>query len=89
MPRLRFEPTIPVFQRAKTVHALDLATTVITVFIVILKVIKFLILNIQFLTDESERQIWMGAHTVSELDMSWVKIVKRAVFFTYEFYELW
>jgi hypothetical protein len=23
MPRVEFEPTIPVFQRAKTVHALD------------------------------------------------------------------
>jgi hypothetical protein len=29
MPRVRFEPTIPVFERAKTVHALDRATTVI------------------------------------------------------------
>jgi hypothetical protein len=29
MPRVGFEPTIPVFERAKTVHALDGATTVI------------------------------------------------------------
>jgi hypothetical protein len=29
MPRVEFEPTIPVFKRAKTVHALDLAATVI------------------------------------------------------------
>jgi hypothetical protein len=29
MPRLGFEPTIPVFERAKTVHALDRAVTVI------------------------------------------------------------
>jgi hypothetical protein len=29
MPRVRFEPTIPAFQRAKTVHALDRAATVI------------------------------------------------------------
>jgi hypothetical protein len=29
MPRVRFEPTIPVFERAKTVHALDPAATVI------------------------------------------------------------
>jgi hypothetical protein len=29
MPRVGFEPTIPVFQRAKTVHASDLAATVI------------------------------------------------------------
>jgi hypothetical protein len=28
MPRLRFEPTTPVFERAKTVHALDRAATV-------------------------------------------------------------
>jgi hypothetical protein len=29
MPRVEFEPTIPVFERAKTVHALDLTATVI------------------------------------------------------------
>jgi hypothetical protein len=29
MPRVGFEPTIPVFERAKTVHALDRAATVI------------------------------------------------------------
>jgi hypothetical protein len=29
MPRVGFEPTIPVFERAKTVHALDRASTVI------------------------------------------------------------
>jgi hypothetical protein len=29
MPRVGFEPTIPVFERAKTVHALDCAATVI------------------------------------------------------------
>jgi hypothetical protein len=29
MPRVGFEPTIPVFEQAKTVHALDRATTVI------------------------------------------------------------
>jgi hypothetical protein len=29
MPQVGFEPTIPVFERAKTVHALDRATTVI------------------------------------------------------------
>jgi hypothetical protein len=28
MPQVRFEPTIPVFERAKTVHALDRATSV-------------------------------------------------------------
>jgi hypothetical protein len=28
MPRVAFEPTIPVFERAKTAHALDHATTV-------------------------------------------------------------
>jgi hypothetical protein len=27
MPRVGFEPTIPVFERAKTVHALDRAVT--------------------------------------------------------------
>jgi hypothetical protein len=29
MPRMGFEPTIPVFERAKTVHASDRAATVI------------------------------------------------------------
>jgi hypothetical protein len=29
MPRVGFEPTIPVFERAKTVHVLDRAATVI------------------------------------------------------------
>jgi hypothetical protein len=29
MPRVGFEPTIPVFERAKTVHSLDRAATVI------------------------------------------------------------
>jgi hypothetical protein len=29
MPEVRFEPTIPVFMRANTVHALDRAATVI------------------------------------------------------------
>jgi hypothetical protein len=28
MPRVRFEPMIPVFERAKTVHAVDSAATV-------------------------------------------------------------
>jgi hypothetical protein len=29
MPQMGFEPTIPVFERAKTVHALDRAVTVL------------------------------------------------------------
>jgi hypothetical protein len=29
MPQVGFEPTIPVFERVKTVHALDRAATVI------------------------------------------------------------
>jgi hypothetical protein len=29
MPRMGFEPTIPVFERAKSVHALDREATVI------------------------------------------------------------
>jgi hypothetical protein len=33
MPRVGFEPTIPVFERAKTVHALDRAVTVIGLYI--------------------------------------------------------
>jgi hypothetical protein len=30
MPRLGFEPTIPVFKRAKTLHTLERAATVIS-----------------------------------------------------------
>jgi hypothetical protein len=30
MPRVGFEPTMPVFERAKAVHALDRAVTVIS-----------------------------------------------------------
>jgi hypothetical protein len=33
MPQVGFEPTIPVFQRAKTVHVLDCAATVIGEFL--------------------------------------------------------
>jgi hypothetical protein len=33
MPQVKFEPTIPVFQRAKTVHALDRAAAVIVVMV--------------------------------------------------------
>jgi hypothetical protein len=32
MPRVEFEPTIPAFERMKTVHALDRAATVISVY---------------------------------------------------------
>jgi hypothetical protein len=34
MPRVGFEPTTLVFQRAKAVHALDLAATVIGVLLI-------------------------------------------------------
>jgi hypothetical protein len=34
MPRVGFEPTIPVFERAKTVHALDRAAPVIAFHII-------------------------------------------------------
>jgi hypothetical protein len=33
MPQVGFEPTIPVFERATTVHALDRATTVIGILV--------------------------------------------------------
>jgi hypothetical protein len=35
MPRVGFEPLIPVFERAKTVHALDRAATVTGVLVII------------------------------------------------------
>jgi hypothetical protein len=37
MPLVGFEPTIPVFERAKTVHALDRAGTAIGIRIFLLK----------------------------------------------------
>jgi hypothetical protein len=33
MPRVGFEPKIPVFERGKKVHALDLAATVIGLYV--------------------------------------------------------
>jgi hypothetical protein len=32
MPQVGFEPTIPVFERSKTIHALDCAANVIGIF---------------------------------------------------------
>jgi hypothetical protein len=40
MPRIGFEPTIPVFERAKTVHALDRAATEIGGDLIFLKIRK-------------------------------------------------
>jgi hypothetical protein len=39
MPRVGFEPTIPVFEREETVHGLDLAATVIggTIYVELIK----------------------------------------------------
>jgi hypothetical protein len=37
MPQLGFEPTIPVFERAKTVHASDRAATVVGDVLIITK----------------------------------------------------
>jgi hypothetical protein len=34
MPRVGFEPTIPAFERMKTIHALDRATTVIGISVI-------------------------------------------------------
>jgi hypothetical protein len=42
MPGVGFEPTIPVFERAKRVHALDRAATVIGYFVAVLS--KFIII---------------------------------------------
>jgi hypothetical protein len=36
MPRVGIEPTIPVFERAKTFHALDLSATVISYYLLII-----------------------------------------------------
>jgi hypothetical protein len=53
MPRVGFEPSIPVFERAKTVHALDRAATMIgntntTAPLLFLLSIHFLILRFSF-----------------------------------------
>jgi hypothetical protein len=40
MPRVGFEPTIPAFERAKTVHALDRAVTMIGMRTLVHKFIK-------------------------------------------------
>jgi hypothetical protein len=46
MPRMRFEPTIPAFERTKTVRALDRAATVIDLFITTLWILYILVLLI-------------------------------------------
>jgi preprotein translocase subunit SecG len=45
MPQIGFEPAIPVFERAKTVHALDRATTVIVFLFIYLTKILHAFLN--------------------------------------------
>jgi hypothetical protein len=49
MPRVEFEPTIPAFERAKTVHALDRAATVTGSGVVNLT--KIVALSLQFSRD--------------------------------------
>jgi hypothetical protein len=50
MPRVRFEPTIPVFERAKTFHALDRAATAIGTLHTVVDCIMWnkMILNYEF-----------------------------------------
>jgi hypothetical protein len=48
MPRVRFEPTIPAFERAKTVHALDRAATVIGLHVV--TITEILTIRLPYLT---------------------------------------
>jgi hypothetical protein len=40
MPWVEFEPTIPAFEREKTVHALDRAATVICTFRLVTQLLK-------------------------------------------------
>jgi hypothetical protein len=54
MPRMEFEPTIPAFERAKTVHASDRADTLIakgTTIIVIIVVLIVLIRCVSFVIE--------------------------------------
>jgi hypothetical protein len=45
MPRVGFEPTIPVFERAKRVHALDRAVIEIGLSMYMMAVINFLVFS--------------------------------------------
>jgi hypothetical protein len=38
MPQVRFEPTIPAFERAKTVQALDRAATMVGTYWILIKI---------------------------------------------------
>jgi hypothetical protein len=48
MPQERFEPTIPVFVKTKTVHALDRAAIVIGIFFLSLSLLHSLIRDIEY-----------------------------------------
>jgi hypothetical protein len=41
MPRVGFEPTIPVFERTKTVHALDRAATVMGISVNTVQILSY------------------------------------------------
>jgi hypothetical protein len=47
MPQMGFEPMIPVFQRTKTVHALDCAATVIC--LLLTRVVNYIVMNVKLL----------------------------------------
>jgi hypothetical protein len=58
MPGVGFEPTIPVFERAKTVHALDRAATVIGGFLVFChRNLNLFVIKKQFLQKHKSQRI--------------------------------
>jgi hypothetical protein len=62
MPRVEFEPTIPAFQRAKSVHALDRASIVIgEEVLMFLKLILVCIGHIQTVLDTGLMKLYRRA----------------------------
>jgi hypothetical protein len=62
MPSVGFEPTIPVFERAKTIYALDRAATVIGMVLVYeYSSHRVLLLDIKNSSDEECRLLGCGA----------------------------
>jgi hypothetical protein len=58
MPRVGFEPTIPAFERAKTVHALDSTATVIgSNSRQVIRISNLLVLKLQAMGRESNRTV--------------------------------
>jgi hypothetical protein len=66
MPSVGFEPTIPMFKRAKTVHALDHAATMIGIYSILSSNIRSIMIThsarIFYCTPQKTKQMFMSYH---------------------------